>query len=179
MVHNLGLCGVCQMCPLPSKILSELLIISRTSGPYLKLLTSCTPLPYSCVALILPGEATQTVPPPSIVLSEPFLAGPEDPNTWATVRVQGARRGTRGAKGVAEYSPVRRRSFKLVRSWSLTPLPILRWDLPPLPASLSPRGKVPLRKTVGDRSAAAEGKCGDEAKVARVSPAGTVKAGVL
>lgn len=98
MVHNLGLCGVCQICPLSSKIFSELLIISRTSGPYLTLLTSCTPLPYPRVALILPGVATQTVPAPSIVLSEPFLAGPEDPNTWATVRVQGARRGTRGRR---------------------------------------------------------------------------------
>lgn len=68
MVYNFALCSVCQVCPVPWKIFSELPIISKTSGPFLKQPTPYTPLPYSRVARILPGEATQTVPAPLIVL---------------------------------------------------------------------------------------------------------------
>lgn len=82
MVYNFALCSVCRVQVL-WKIFSDLTIISRTSGPFLKLLTPYTPLHYSRAARILPGEATPTAPAPSVVLrlSSPC---PERQNTRGT-----------------------------------------------------------------------------------------------
>ena len=80
MVYNFALCSVCQGCPVPWKIFSELPIISKTSGPFLKQQTPYTPLPYSRVARLFTRRGN-TDGASTVNTSEAFLSVPQRQNT--------------------------------------------------------------------------------------------------